>query len=544
MTTLSFRQFGGEIPRLPADRLPDGAAQYARNVDTAHGELRALKGLGSLFMSAVQPVRTVFTDDGVRFYTWDKPTRAFLAPTIDDTAGRLYYQKHGEALRVTLTSGMKAMNLSPSEPTTSWKVGVKPPPAPSVTLGAATGGEIETVAVVAVAVNAWGEESAPSAPTLFEKQIGQSATYSVSHSPDAAQQTLQGIAFYRTYPANSSTDYLLANASPAALSGGVASFADASTAPVTTTALASAEWDPPPAALANLTYVGNGFFAASAGKDLLFSEPYRPHAWPYRMTLPHGIVGIVAVEGGALVTTTAQAWLVAGAHPSQMSQQLLPVEQAGWSDTALARIEGAAVYASNDGLVSVHGGQPSLKESQQLFTRKDWRSRYGSARLNLRLAHHDGQVLGLVDPAYPISRGEESFLLRLDESAGSFCRLDAGEAIYGVAVSATTDQLYVGTAAGFAEFGVGTALTYVWHSAERMHPQPVNFAAATIDCDGAVTVEVFADGLARHSQPVTGRTAFRLPPGPAAYRWAVRLAGTATVREVSLAGSFAELKGV
>ena len=139
--------------------------------------------------------------------------------------------------------------------------------------------------------------------------------------------------------------------------------------------------------------MGNGFFVVGAGKDLVFSEPYRPHAWPYRMTLPHGIVGIVAIEGGILVTTQAQCYLVSGAHPTQMSQQLLPVEQAGWSSMAMARIEGAAVFASNDGLVSVYGGQPSIKESQSLFMRADWRSRYGSARLNMRLAHHDGRVL-------------------------------------------------------------------------------------------------------------------------------------------------------
>ena len=43
MTTLLIRKFNGEILRLPADRLPEDAAQYARNCEFAHGELRTFE---------------------------------------------------------------------------------------------------------------------------------------------------------------------------------------------------------------------------------------------------------------------------------------------------------------------------------------------------------------------------------------------------------------------------------------------------------------------------------------------------------------------
>ena len=209
----------------------------------------------------------------------------------------------------------------------------------------------------------------------------------------------------------------------------------------------------------------------------------------------------------------------------------------------VTRVEGSAVFASNDGLVSVFGGQPSLKESQALFRRRDWRAKYGNARLNLRMAHHDGYLLGLVDPSYPIARTEEPFLLKLDEAAGSYCRLDAGQALYGAAVSGTTDQLFVTTATGFAEFATGDDLTYVWQSGDRLFPLPTNFAAGVVDAVGAASLQVFADGALRATVAISGRTSFRLPSGNPAYRWSVKLTGTATVREISLAGSFAELKG-
>lgn len=548
MTTLTIRRFNGEIPRLPADRLPEDAAQYAKNAEFAHGELRPIKALGPHYATAAaaQPCRALFTSDGVMFYAWGLPTRAYLHPTIDDTASRLLVHTQGGGLKVTTTAGMKAINDQPGPPATAFDLGVTAPAAPTITLGAATGGEIETVSVVAVAVNVWGEESAPSLPVTFEREAGQSVTYVVAHTPTTGQQALAGIHFYRTYPSlQGSADYFLVNATPAAIAGGQASYIDLTDAPESTTALTSTAWDLPPANPSNLTYVGNGFFVVGSGKDLVFSEPYRPHAWPYRMTLPHGIVGIVAVEGGVLVTTQAQCYLVAGAHPSQMSQQLLPAEQAGWSGSAMTRVEGAAVFASNDGLVSVYGGQPSIKESQALFMRADWRSRYGNARLNLRLAHHDGRVLGLIDPSYPIVSTAGPFLLRLDEASGAYCRLDAGLPLYGAAVSGTTDQLFVLTETGFAEFaGSNTGLTLEWHSGERLFPLPVNFACGVVDAVGTATLTVHADGALRATVSVSGRTAFRLPGGAPAHRWSVKLAGTATVREVSLAQSFAELKGV
>lgn len=548
MTTLSIRQFNGEIPRLSADRLPEDAAQYAKNCEFAHGELRPLKALGTHYTvgATAQPCRALFTADGVNFYAWSMPTRAYLHPTIDDTANRVIYHTQGQGLKVATLAGMKAINLNPEPPSAPFDLGVTRPAAPAVSLGAATSGDTETVALAATVVNIWGEESAPSNPVLFDRQAGQNATYTVTHTATAGQQAINGINFYRTYPSlQGTTEYFLINSTPASLSGGVAPLVDASDAPQTTTNLTSTEWDLPPATPNNLTYVGNGFFVVGAGKDLVFSEPYRPHAWPYRMTLPHGIVGIVAIEGGILVTTQAQCYIVSGAHPTQMREQLLPVEQAGWSSTAMARVEGAAIFASNDGLVSVYGGQPSMKESQALFRRKDWRAAYGSARLNLRLAHHDGRLLGLVDPSYPATVSADPFLLRLDEAAGSHCRLDAGQAIYGTAVSGTTDQLFVTTATGFAEFaGSSTDLAYEWRSGERLFPLPIGFACGVVDAVGTATLEVYADGVLRGTVAVSGRTNFRLPPNGPAYRWSVKLTGTATVREVSLAQSFAELKGV
>ncbi len=753
---LPIKSFSGEIPRLPADRLPDGGAQAATNCDFAHGELRSLKGLGAHFLaaSAARPVRGLFTDDGLRFFCWNKPTRAHLHPTFDDTLGRVIYQTHGEGVRVAQVATMKLFGMQPGPPSESWKLGVAPPagilsaaveaseywagdpgarvfisalckvgdavvretplttieeitkwstysvtvpdaampsstgsstpvapggdgylvvpeacithqPAinqytvgeeggaiplivggarawaanglklradgranrvggtifdefnptaidylgkiymPATALyaaltggtaanyasgtaetlafrvsiqnpgagvvyyeqetlgvagGATSGGQTftvsispqasasgetrETVVYVAVAVNLFGEESAPGPPVMVEKTAGQQVRLSITHSGDPDQVPLRGMLFYRTYASRQSADYYLLTPMPVAESGGVFTLVDTTTTINNTAVLQSAEWDPPPDGAGNLTYAGNGSFCVSSGKDLVFSEPYKPHAWPYRMSFPHGIVGVIEVERGVLVTTQAQTWIVNGAHPTQMSQQLLPAEQSGWSDTSLARVAGAAVFASNDGLVSVFGGQPSLAESQQLFTREDWRKKYADTRQNLRLAAHDGYVLGIVDPGYPLTLPAQAFLLRLDEAAGSLCHIDLGQPLYCAVACGATDKLYCGTVNGFAEFAGGSETSKTWRSKIHVFPRPASFAAVTADCDGTLTIEFIADGVSIHTEYVSGYKPFRLPPHAPARRWAVQATGTGTLRALDLGASFAELQGV
>lgn len=635
MTTLSIRTFSGEVPRLPADRLPDGCAQFAQNCDFTHGELRPLAGLGPHYLTGegAQPCRALFTADGEKFFAWDKPTRAFLAPTIDDVWGRVYYNTEDAGLKVSQRSAMYDKTAQPRPPAAGsrWNAGVTrpngltsvvstdlaldvyvqtlkygvlveevpvvstttvtpgltyevqiPPGALStestvtvagrtpevgvldVAVGSAynppgdgtpgtvttasaevmarfflgddtltvtrttappfsvlttrtlasgrwvvaqklAGGyeiyevganteaiqsptdiqykgttyasaqalyealyvagttttttstegvtirfrvkvfnastsvvyydglcshvatgtpllytitvpafstlltssgsaapTLQTVSYVAVAINIWGEESAPSDPLVVEFRPGLTGVaLEIAHTPNAAEVPLSGVLFYRTYPSsNGSTSYFLVNSTPVAGVGGVYSLSDSSTEPLTATTLAAnqAEWDAPPSGLDGLSYAGNGVFCGAVGKDLYFSEPYKPHAWPYRMVFPHEIVGVLGVEGGVLVTTTLHPYLVYGAHPEQMSQVRMTAEQSGWSNTALTHVEGSAIYAGNDGLVRVSGGQASIKESQELFRREDWRKMFGAVKYNLRLAQHDGRLLGIVDP--------------------------------------------------------------------------------------------------------------------------------------------------
>ena len=121
-------------------------------------------------------------------------------------------------------------------------------------------------------------------------------------------------------------------------------------------------------------------------------------------------------------------------------------------------------------------------------------------------------------------------------------RISLGRAIYGAAVSGTTDQLFALTDTGFAEFAVGDELPLEWWSGEKLLPAPTGFAAGVVDASGAATLEIYADKALRHTVSISGRTSFRLPPGPPALRWSVRIVGSAVITEISLGASFSELK--
>lgn len=137
----------------------------------------------------------------------------------------------------------------------------------------------------------------------------------------------------------------------------------------------------------------------------------------------------------------------------------------------------------------------------------------------------------------------DCFLIQLG-AAVAYSRLDLGAPTAAVHAAAS-DQLFLGDATGFAEFAISTVpAPYVWRSKDFLHARPENFSVGVVDALGVGTVRVFADGVLRSDAPFNGLTYFRLPSGPSAYRWSVELLGSAVVRGVDLAQSFAQLKGV
>jgi hypothetical protein len=69
--------------------------------------------------------------------------------------------------------------------------------------------------------------------------------------------------------------------------------------------LPSTNWEMPPANMKGIVMLANGIAAGFTGNEVLFSEPFKPYAWPtsYRQTYDQEIVAIAAM-GTTLVGMT------------------------------------------------------------------------------------------------------------------------------------------------------------------------------------------------------------------------------------------------
>lgn len=134
MAGFKQNRFSGLIPRVPESLLGDGNATVAQNCDFAYGELRNTKN-GFTYLSLSNTPASLYTDDGVTFFSWLTDVNAVRSPLANDTFNRLYY---------TGDSGFKVTNRLGARtnggiPDSSYLVGVpRPIIAPIISALAAT----------------------------------------------------------------------------------------------------------------------------------------------------------------------------------------------------------------------------------------------------------------------------------------------------------------------------------------------------------------------------------------------------------------------
>ena len=122
MAATKLNVFSGIRPRLPESLLPENAATVAQNCDFAYGELHNTKD-GFLIGQMTNAAKSLYTDDGLTFYSWTTDVNAVRSPIAKDTFERLYYTGDG-GVKVTNRLSTK-VNGGP--PGSSYLVGVPRP---------------------------------------------------------------------------------------------------------------------------------------------------------------------------------------------------------------------------------------------------------------------------------------------------------------------------------------------------------------------------------------------------------------------------------
>ena len=433
------RIFNGMYPRLSARLLPPEGALLAENCWLDRGTPRAVPEPRATTISVPSTTRTLFRYDTNRFFRWRDDVDAVRAPVFSDTRTRVIWsgeQKAGETedtatVRHTSTQILSSFS-SPGIPF-SRILGVPAPRSmPTVQLGDAPANTMTDeddedadpqagqTALSSSYVYTWvtdhAEEGPPSPPSpAVDRAINdagtiQTATVSIPQDFPSGR----GINLWRLYRTSGAAFSLVAqgNARSSAVPFAYADSMTDSQLPGGT--LVSEDWDPPPDGLKGLQALYNGVLAGFKGRDIHFSVPYQPHAWPedYIVTLDAEIVGMAAYGVNLVVGTTGKPYLVSGNDPSVVAVQQLELDQPCVHKKSFAWIDQMGVcYASPDGLVLV-GPKGGEFVSRDYYDREDWQALDLKNRL-VDAVYHDGKyVMFLQDRTVAFSPTDAPVVIR------------------------------------------------------------------------------------------------------------------------------------
>jgi hypothetical protein len=130
---LKMTQFSGIVPKVPSSLLPPTNGTIAQNCDFGYGELRNSND-GALLSNLSNAAQSIYTEDGLEFFSWTVDTDAARSPIAQDPYDRLYIS-NGSDFRV---ASRDLMSISGGSPTASYRVGVpRPTVAPTLAATAA-----------------------------------------------------------------------------------------------------------------------------------------------------------------------------------------------------------------------------------------------------------------------------------------------------------------------------------------------------------------------------------------------------------------------
>ena len=304
------------------------------------------------------------------------------------------------------------------------------------------------------------------------------------------------------------------------------SYTDTALASAVSGALITSQWDPPPDELEGLTDLGNGVLAGFVGRDIYFSEPYQPHAWPrdYIQVVAYDVVGMGAYGTTLVVGTKGHPYVFTGTHPGNMAQARLELDQACVSKRSFVRAgQQGILYASPDGLVLVGPGGARLI-TRELYSLRDWRALEPE---NLVGAYLDGQYLGFLENDTIVINPENLGEVRLpDDVKASYSDLES-------------DRLWLVTGSEIQQWSAlpvtGVAFrTWRWRSRLELGRLRTFSAAQVIANAYPVILRLFGNGQQVAEITVMNADGFRLPPMGLRSEWQYELEGNVEVTEVRI----------
>ncbi len=488
MTALKLEGFMGLVPRVSDRLLPNMCATTARNTKLLSGEARGfrtpreVKDLTDQYFTVRRAYRIPYIEYDEEQEVWlsfdSRDVDVVRSPLVNDTHNRYYWAGDGAPKYNTLN---RIIDGSPE-----YLLGV-PTPVNEPTVTPPGAGTDTTRSYVYTFVSAFGEEGAPSPPSTV--QTGAAGTWNLSGMdttvPDSSQRNITHKNVYRTVPGNAGTVFFFV----AKINLGDANYSDTAADDVVAlnNTLESTTFIPPPSDLEGFVAMPNGYLVGWIGRRLLFSEPFRPHAWPaeYEIGTEFEIVGL-AVWGNTLVIgTKSNPYVGMGVTPSAFTSQKTDAVMPCLSRRGMVGTDAGVYYPSINGLVLVNSASPQII-TQDLLTKEEWLRRYNPS--DIYAASYGMQYIAFNQPSF-------GFIFNPTEPATKLVELDRFNHVEGIETDRYNGTVYLIYSDRVWEWDPESSerIYWRWKSKEYHLPKPVNFGALKIkfdDSDDDVSADI------------------------------------------------------
>lgn len=496
---IHLKNFAGLFPKLSDRALSPNAATIANNTQLYSGEVRGLRepfNVADLSAESFTVQRAYRLYDGSvsiadvtgDWIAFDDMDVNFVRGALkNDTFDRYYASGGTQIPKVAEAADWVAG-------TPIYDLGVPAPTSPPTVAAPASGTTDETRAYVYTNVNIWGEESGPS-PASTPDTGDITGTWALTALSTAfpgalTPATLDKQRIYRTVTGTNSVNYRFV----AEIAKAVILYNDVGTvtsvdAVSLNESLVSNGWELPPSGLQGLVNMANGIMVGFVGRDLYFSEPYRPHAWPtaYQISVDAEIIGLGVYQSGVVVCTTSNPYVATGVHPSSIALTKLDDVEPCQSFRSIVNGLDGVTYASQNGLVLVNQ-EGARNITKPLMTRNEWRDNYSPA--TSRSASDGSRTVTFTSTS-------EGWLFQPLEQMGHLVDLSGFADVTGVQTDPFTGEAYIIARDVIFQWNplTTTPLTYTWKSKVFELPYPVNMGAYRLQYKDVISDIDFDQGF-------------------------------------------------
>lgn len=429
------------------------------------------------------PIRTHrgLYDSGRTYWIpfYDKSARCSRGPLVNDAHDRYYWTQDGQDFKYSPLADLELNTWSDG-----LDVGV-PAPINAPTVIPPTEASDESIIVdrayVYTYVTAYGEEGPPSPATI--QSGADDGTWLVGNMDGKPEEeknrNIISKNVYRTVTTNFGTvDYHFVGTLLVVNEDFVDGMSTTDVALNHT--LESETWTPPPDNLEGLLAHPNGFFIGFVGRDLYFSEPYRPHAWPqqYVLSTLGDIIGMGIFGTTVVICTNSNPYTATGIQPAAMTLSKHDTAEPCTSRYGIVSMPFGVYYPGPNGLML--GSSAGFRNATQpLMTKEEWQNNYQIS--NFDAAKYQSQYVAFYDQ-------HNGLMFAPDEPVAALVNLDLRSSQVPVERqdSIFTDE-YSGNTYIFDGCDMyiwnpvsGEPLGYDWTSKEFDVPDPSNFGAGRI----------------------------------------------------------------